>query len=1142
MPGVSWSPQVVSVSRPRPAETSFASADTTPMLPPPPPPPTVPVRGPPPPSVLHPMPPPTTEADIRRETFMVDGSAAAIMPQQHQSAIDLRRDTFVMDDPSFVSSTPAFGARMSGHLPSDVSAIVRNAGVNVGESKRPSSKELFAAAATVLQPVSHPAATAMTAPSVGGGTRLPTKIDEDVSKLVQDYLNFSDLDITANDSVFGKEEKKAEPATAEDITNVSAIVQKYMADSPKQQSPSVASGSTLTISQQTNSTGGGDVTTIHRAPELTVTTPCGRITSPAVIPEEPEPEEQEEDASLLVQKMLDGNKTAEVNVSAMVENAMRETEEEEAHIKSRLSSSGKTYYVGSPEKEAERGPSPVVERALSTSNETYFIGSPMKPSEEDEVAAAAAASHGDSTSGETYYVGSPKAATRKLSDSAETYTLGEEEAADPAAVVAPPPPEALRRSFESSVGNEVDVMSTIDEGAEEEQEEPVPQRDDDQIPKADNGDVYFIGISPVTRKTEPTIVKRPATDTFFVAISPEKKKEREEEEEDVRKKSPPKATPVSRPPPRASFTRASETFSKPKPPTSDVKKPDFRLPLASATGESFLSNLPTASEGATSTPLNKPATSKMAEPAVKRPLPLPQRRSYAPPSAINKRRSFVPPPAAATKKRSSTLLRRQTLIKPGGGGVGSGLGTAVTSHPNPFASRNIYYDERWVQKQESGFKRWLNFVLTPECVDNEGEQKLDIAKLWKACSANVKVPRAPTRETLSLRAYAARRELNRLRRRSCELWQTEAVAEVVIGLEMEIEKKGLMVRKDRNLTKDAGLKQKFLGLALAYNPQWLRIGLETVYGEVIGVGDVVGLGQFVLGRMLSSPDILAAHAHPTVPHLYKPGCDDALKQFALKKFLQLVFFLDLAKSERLLRHNPCLFRKDSKVKESRQLVISFSREFLAGEGDIIRHLACLGYEVGHKQTALDEFDYAVTDLQGDLRDGVRLCRVVEFLCPSELRLTDQLRVPAGSRLQKIHNVELALSALREATGTDVPVTAKDVADGNLEKVLSLMWHVVHSLQIRVVLDEEKLRKEVDRLRRSLKFQSLAGNAAAAKGSDFVLECQRRDLAAADKKDDADEEDAWARSELMKLLLWWARLVCAHYNIQVCYEPNSNTVW
>lgn len=38
---------------------------------------------------------------------------------------------------------------------------------------------------------------------------------------------------------------------------------------------------------------------------------------------------------------------------------------------------------------------------------------------------------------------------------------------------------------------------------------------------------------------------------------------------------------------------------------------------------------------------------------------------------------------------------------------------ALPKHPMPFASKNIYYDERWMEKQERGFSQWLNFILTP---------------------------------------------------------------------------------------------------------------------------------------------------------------------------------------------------------------------------------------------------------------------------------------------------------------------------------------------------------------------------------------------------------------------------------------------
>ena len=52
------------------------------------------------------------------------------------------------------------------------------------------------------------------------------------------------------------------------------------------------------------------------------------------------------------------------------------------------------------------------------------------------------------------------------------------------------------------------------------------------------------------------------------------------------------------------------------------------------------------------------------------------------------------------------------------------------------------------------------------------------------------------------------------------------------------------------------------------------IGFQTVYGELLLVNnnaDVDGISRFVLTRLLNNPDIASDFAHPSVPHLYKPG-------------------------------------------------------------------------------------------------------------------------------------------------------------------------------------------------------------------------------------------------------------------------------
>ena len=99
---------------------------------------------------------------------------------------------------------------------------------------------------------------------------------------------------------------------------------------------------------------------------------------------------------------------------------------------------------------------------------------------------------------------------------------------------------------------------------------------------------------------------------------------------------------------------------------------------------------------------------------------------------------------------------------------------------------------------------------------------------------------------------------------------------MISKLEIEVERMRLAIRKDKNINKDVGMKQKLLYLIFSYNPLWLRVGLQTIYGELLqlnGNNALVRLSRFLVTRLLSCPDILAEFAHPMVPHSYRetPG-------------------------------------------------------------------------------------------------------------------------------------------------------------------------------------------------------------------------------------------------------------------------------
>lgn len=56
-----------------------------------------------------------------------------------------------------------------------------------------------------------------------------------------------------------------------------------------------------------------------------------------------------------------------------------------------------------------------------------------------------------------------------------------------------------------------------------------------------------------------------------------------------------------------------------------------------------------------------------------------------------------------------------------------------------------------------------------------------------------------------------------------------------------------------------------------------------------------------------------------------PGYAEMVAQHTLKKFMMLVYFLDKAKTGRLIEHNPCLFCKDSEFKVRKKIGIVYLR-------------------------------------------------------------------------------------------------------------------------------------------------------------------------------------------------------------------------
>lgn len=316
---------------------------------------------------------------------------------------------------------------------------------------------------------------------------------------------------------------------------------------------------------------------------------------------------------------------------------------------------------------------------------------------------------------------------------------------------------------------------------------------------------------------------------------------------------------------------------------------------------------------------------------------------------------------------------------------------------------------------------------------------------------------------------------------------------------------------------DIGLRKRFLNLWLqTYNEEALRTAAEVVMGRQI-VRESCGspstdlaasesvldpskrrraLIGFLETFLVSVCDLDVTIDEPEEAHT----SDGRRWRKMILRSLMLIWLLDRAKTSGTVTGS--LFKRSSSVKSSTLVLHTLSGLLIPSIGDVTRVLRHLDFEVGHVQDPLDEVVYRINNLAMDLRDGILLCRLVEaVLFASRLKTADDhpdatvtlalpdttvlesalytkeglpsldilsqhLKMPCLGRAQKVHNIQVALSALEgEATltGINIPdITADDIVDGHREKTLSLLWSLVSQHGLAQLVDWDELAADVRR--------------------------------------------------------------------------------
>ncbi|CAJ1941314.1 unnamed protein product [Sphenostylis stenocarpa] len=253
----------------------------------------------------------------------------------------------------------------------------------------------------------------------------------------------------------------------------------------------------------------------------------------------------------------------------------------------------------------------------------------------------------------------------------------------------------------------------------------------------------------------------------------------------------------------------------------------------------------------------------------------------------------------------------------------------------------------------------------------------------------------------------------------------------------------LIMKAHCPIVTDVGLKDKAMRILMCYNSIWLRIGI------------------MVVDKLFFSHEGLAkAHAYnKMVEGVYRSGYYENLGNVILKRILLLVLILDKAKCQSYLPleygidgldgGSPLLFKPESWIKSSSQLI----------------H----GYKLSHQQEPLVEYDFRIRDLFVDLQDGLKLCRAIQLLQHNSSILM-KIVVPSDTPKKKLSNCGLALQYIRQAGGSlldedGITIVADDIANGDKELTLSLLWNMfVHLQVLPLLVDQTSLVGEISKIR------------------------------------------------------------------------------
>jgi len=441
-------------------------------------------------------------------------------------------------------------------------------------------------------------------------------------------------------------------------------------------------------------------------------------------------------------------------------------------------------------------------------------------------------------------------------------------------------------------------------------------------------------------------------------------------------------------------------------------------------------------------------------------------------------------------------------------------------------------NDTWADKQCRTFQEWLNFLFHGS---NNGGMPVDTEPIQETDGG-----RRDDEGCGTLRSLLQQRRRAQARHKAMSFYKQPEMLVIQNAIEHEIKSKRLRLKTNPYVLSSVNLRGQLISLLLSYSTPWLCLGLETIFGENIIEEPSPApvdkecnqlkrpriktiLKKFIIEKVLSDPDIKMKYTRGKcmVPSgkfeiMYK----NEINKHALKIILLLIIFLDNAKIRNVIKSSPRLFNRSGIVKSSKSFLEILCKDYIYGIGDIIKHFGNIGISVSYEQKYIDEVEFPISNLAVDLRDGVRLAKLAEILSgDNESSILQKLRLPAISRLQKLYNTRVALSAFSHLSIPNMDfIEPIHIVDGHRPQVLQFLWSIVSHFKLSTLVDPDELKREIIAVHCANKHR-------------FQHEKTSNDLHKSldTKKIDRDPKGS---DEIADLLLQWCQAVCSCFDVEV----------